>query len=337
MDWLGLDIGGANLKAADGLGYAIARPFALWKQAAELPGAIRDLLETCPAADALAVTMTGELADCFSTKAEGVAAILAAVDAAAGRRTARAYLTDGRFVVSQEAMAQPLLAAASNWHALARFAARYVAGRTGLLIDVGSTTTDIIPIRDGAPVARGRTDPERLCSGELVYTGVERSPVCAIVESVPWRGRPCRVAQELFATAWDAYLVIGDLPEEPHATRTADNRPATRAFAYDRLARAICADRTLVDEAGIRAIAEAVAESQLRQISCAGQGVIERLGGGPDTVIVSGQGEFLARRAAACLGWSPAVVSLAERLGPRASQAAAAHALAVLAREECAL
>ena len=37
---------------------------------------------SAPAADRLAVTMTGELCDCFRTKAEGVLHILAAVDAA---------------------------------------------------------------------------------------------------------------------------------------------------------------------------------------------------------------------------------------------------------------
>ncbi len=79
MTWLGLDIGGANLKAADGRGWAHSVPFALWRNPQGLIGALAALVETAPAAERLAVTMTGELCDCFRSKAEGVRHILAAV------------------------------------------------------------------------------------------------------------------------------------------------------------------------------------------------------------------------------------------------------------------
>ncbi|MEX2559527.1 MAG: tetrahydromethanopterin-linked C1 transfer pathway, partial [Pirellulales bacterium] len=85
MSWLALDIGGANLKAADGLGFAVARPFPLWQRPQALAGEIARLLADAPAAERIAVTMTGELADCFSTKREGVAAI--ARQGAQGRLT----------------------------------------------------------------------------------------------------------------------------------------------------------------------------------------------------------------------------------------------------------
>ncbi len=86
-----MDIGGANLKASDGGGWALWRPFPLWQRRDELPDALADLLRQSPPADALAVTMTGELADCFSTKAEGVETILAAVAAAACGRAIWVY------------------------------------------------------------------------------------------------------------------------------------------------------------------------------------------------------------------------------------------------------
>src|SRR5207302_599708 len=118
-----------------------------------------------PRVDHLAVTMTGELADCFVTKSEGVKFILSALtEAAAGRHT-RVYMTSGMLVSPAVALRQPLLAAASNWHALARFAGRFAPKGAGLLIDVGTTTTDIIPLIDGAPVTMDHTDPKRLLSG----------------------------------------------------------------------------------------------------------------------------------------------------------------------------
>lgn len=333
--WLALDIGGANLKAADGMGFALSRPFALWRRNRELPGAIAKLLAESPPAERLAVTMTGELADCFTTKAEGVAAILDAVQAAAASRRIDVYLTDGSWASPANAIANPLLAAASNWHALARFSARFLPEGPGLLIDIGSTTCDVIPLRDGRVVARGRTDPERLAQGELVYTGVQRSPICGVVNRLDWPSRQmtCAVAQELFATTWDAYLLLGDLPEEPDSTHTADGRPATKDHAHDRLARMICADRTMVDRAEALEMARQVAEAQCQQVAAALQMVLASLAARPSGVVISGIGEFLARRALERTRVDSPVISLSQILGSQVSRAATAHALAVLARE----
>ena len=105
---LGLDIGGANLKAAHSTGVVFLRPYALWKNPDGLPEALRQLVRESPPHDQLAVTMTGELCDCFETKRHGVAAILAAVDALAGHSPVRVWRTDGRFVDLSEARATPL-------------------------------------------------------------------------------------------------------------------------------------------------------------------------------------------------------------------------------------
>ena len=200
-------------------------------------------------------------------------------------------------------------------------------------IDLGSTTCDIIPLVDGVPAATGQTDPDRLLSGELVYTGVERSPICAILKTVSWRGHTCPVAQEVFATALDAYLMLGELPEMPTDLHTADRRPATRAAARDRLARMICADRSMFDEDDARAMSAAVVVAQMQQITEAIGKVVSRLPGPPGTVIISGRGEFLLRRAIQSLQLPAAVVSLTSQLGADISRCATAHALAVLAKE----
>jgi probable H4MPT-linked C1 transfer pathway protein len=333
MKWLALDIGGANLKAADGEGFAVSQPFPLWENPKQLTDALRALIALVPRADHVAVTMTGELADCFQTKAEGVLFILNALHVAADGRHTRAYLTNGKLVSLQIAMKQPLLAAASNWHALANFAGRYVPKGVGLLIDIGSTTCDLIPLVDGQPVTIGKTDPNRMINGELIYTGVERAPVCAVAQLVPWRGRKCPTAHENFATMRDAYLILGDLPEEPLNTQTADHRPATRSAARDRLARTICADREMFSEADARVMSEALAQAQLRKISAIAMQLLARLLQPPETVVISGRGEFLALRMLENLKLKANVVSLTREFGPELSRCAPAHALAVLARE----
>ena len=333
--WLGIDVGGAHLKAADGRGWAVSRPLALWRQPHELAGGLRELVaEANAATGGIAATMTGELADCFRTKAEGVEAIVGALVEAADDRPLRIYCTDGAWVDPSGALEQPLRVAAANWHALARLAGRWAAEGPAMLVDVGSTTTDLIPLLDARPVAQGKTDPERLARGELVYTGVVRSPICAVVAALPWRGRRCAVAQEWFATTGDAYVMLGDLPEDEHSCETADGRPATRPFAWERLARSICADRSMFDEHDALRAAETVARAQVAKISVGARQAAGALPGEPRVVVVSGQGEFVARRVVERLWPDAAVVSLAQRLGPSVSQCATAHALAVLADEE---
>ncbi len=332
MTVLAMDIGGANLKVADGCSFGRSVSFPLWRTPERLSAALSALLAETPETSRLVATMTGELADCYATKVEGVRAIVRALVEAAGGRALRVYLTTGEFVEPERAVEQPLLAAASNWHALARFAARWCA-ECGLLVDIGSTTTDVIPILAGEPSPRGRTDPERLLHGELVYTGVVRSPVCSVVRTLPWRDGRCRVAQELFATTLDAYLLLGDIAEDEHDTNTADGRGATRSAAHDRLARTICADRTMFSWLDAQASAREIARSQEADLAAALWQVVERMPQQPLRIVVSGQGEFLARRVAASVLPHVEIVSLGEQLGPALSCVAPAHALATLARE----
>ncbi|RIK82574.1 MAG: H4MPT-linked C1 transfer pathway protein [Planctomycetota bacterium] len=339
MTWLAFDIGGANIKSADGIAFAESRSFAMWQRPQLLVDTLRAMIAEAPPADHLAVTMTGELADCFATKTEGVLHILAAVEKAADRRHTRVYCSDGTLRAIEAVRRTPLAAAAANWHALARFASRFAKQGPALLIDVGTTTTDLVPLADGVIAAAengdgSRSDTHRLIAGEMVYTGVERSPVCAVVGAIPYRGRQCPVAQELFATTWDAYLTLGELPEEPLAAHTADGRPATKSAARDRLARAICADRESFDETDACAAAEAIVQAQTAKIGLALAQQASRMKSPPATVILSGLGEFLARRVLQRAKFSPTIVSLSEKLGPALSVCAPAHALAVIAREE---
>ncbi|TWU20058.1 hydantoinase/oxoprolinase family protein [Bythopirellula polymerisocia] len=328
---LALDIGGANVKLADGVGYAANWPFPLWKHPKDLAEKITRCLAKAPSAESLVVTMTGELCDCFETRAEGVRSIVAATMEAAGDRSVSFYQTNGQFVSSGEATEHPLLAAASNWHALAMVAARYCETEPGLLIDVGSTTTDIIPLIASKEAAQGRTDTERMLSGELVYSGVERSPVCAVVSHLPLRGKDCPVAQEFFATTADAYLLLGELPENPADVNTADGKPFTCAAAHTRLARMICADRGIVSMHETLDFAESIRNTQVDRIEKAFRLVVAAMPVEPQTIVLSGHGEFLARRLLERLDLPLRIFSLTEEWGPVVSRCAPAHALALLA------
>ncbi len=315
---LGLDVGGANLKAADAQGRAVNLPFPLWQHPKRLFTELRTIFKRF-APERIAVTMTGELCDCFATKRAGVAFIVDAVVRAAGSRPVYFWSTAGRFVSADEANAQPLAVAAANWHALAtHLGALYPRGEY-LLLDIGSTTADIIPILRGVPSTRGFTDPERLRFRELVYTGVIRTPLCALLG--------LNGAAELFATTEDIYILLGDLFEAAHCS-TADGKPATKAHAHARLARMTCDDAEGMSWDAALELAGALRDRQVRAIA---EAVASRFPAPIDGVILSGSGAFLIPRVLAHLGWHDVEeISLAEGWGPETSSAACAFAVARL-------
>jgi probable H4MPT-linked C1 transfer pathway protein len=334
FDLIAFDIGGANLKASDGLGWSASLPFPLWKRHRELAAALAVLIEARRPRRIVA-TMTGEICDCYPSRSAGVAHIAESLAAAATScpEPAGIYLVDGRIVPAAEAAAAWPLAAASNWHALARLAAACVAPGRAVLLDVGSTTTDIVPLRDGRPAATAHDDPGRMLAGELVYTGVERTNVAAITSHLPHRGHSRPVASELFAESRDAWLMLGDLPENKVAGETADGGPATREAARIRLARTMLLDPEDFTAADALTAAEAIAERQAAAIAAPLAQVADRSGGPPERVVLSGHGDRLAERAIAKAGWQPELVRLADLIGPAAARVAPAHALACIARE----
>jgi (4-(4-[2-(gamma-L-glutamylamino)ethyl]phenoxymethyl)furan-2-yl)methanamine synthase len=288
---LGWDVGGAYVKAAvveaaDGERSVrtASRPFEIWRDKHALPGVLRELAAELPPSDLVAVTMTAELSDVFRTKREGVGFVLDSV-LSVSRAPVRVFTTRGELVEPEVARAQPLEAAASNWVATAQLVGRFVPD--ALLVDIGSTTTDVIPVVDGRVTAIGRTDPERLVAGELLYTGALRTNVAAIVRRVPLSG--------------DAHVLLGSVAPDDYTCPTPDGRPPTPEFAAERLARVVCADGDMLGAADIRAIAEAVADAQVEEIGAALRIVARRLPR-PAPVIATGLGSFLTRRAADRLG-----------------------------------
>ncbi|CAN5589803.1 hydantoinase/oxoprolinase family protein [soil metagenome] len=346
---LGLDIGGANLKAVTSDGRAVSVPFAVWKHPEQLGDELAKLIGQFPEAKSLAVTMTAELCDCYETKREGVNKILDAVVFAAKGIPFQVWSTAGRFVSEAEARANHMAVAAANWHALATFAGRFVPQGIAILIDIGSTTTDIVFYRDGVPITRGLTDVHRMKNRELVYMGVRRTPACMLL----W---PC--ASEFFATSEDAYIVLGLLPERHDSNETADNRPATIAYSRDRLSRIRCGDRETLSSEDIENLARSIYESQVSTTKFSVNRNIEHYFPVADyktislTTITSGEGEFVAntvfdRLFENIFGHNELMakhfnshmliennrISLNKQLGPTVSACAPAHAIAVLAAE----
>ncbi|HEX2249290.1 MAG TPA: hydantoinase/oxoprolinase family protein [Gemmatimonadales bacterium] len=331
---MGWDIGGVNTKAARLNSNAppdcrsTSLPYELQRQ----PSLLSDTLRTAAwqigaeRDDCHAVTMTAELSQFFRTKREGVGFVLDALEATFPSERLHVYTVSGRFVSPEAAREDPLGVAASNWAATASWVGRWIPNC--ILIDVGSTTSDLIPIRQGRIAAWGRTDPERLRTGELVYTGALRTPVEAIARRLRFRDATIALAAEGFALSGDVHLWLGGIRPEEYTCPTPDGRPAIREYAGERLARSVCADRDLLDDADIDQLATGLAFEQTRNLCEALRAIRERC---PelDTAVVTGLGEFIAAGAARLVGLK--VCPLAEKLHG-SSQTAPATAVAYLLR-----
>ena len=353
---LGLDIGGANIKAASSDGDSVCRAFAIWQNKHGLLQELQQLpLLAGTRPDIVALTMTAELADCFETKAEGVEFIIRTVAEAFPDSVLRVWMTSGEFADPGDAIELSQLVAAANWHALATWAGRAVPSGAALLVDVGSTTTDIIPVLNGIPCPEGFTDLQRLAHSELIYTGVRRTPVCAIVPNVPLLDETHQnatggilawtipVVAELFATSLDAHLVNGDISDDPQDRNTADSRPATRVAALNRLAHAVCCDLDEISNEQLEHIARYISDRQIAQIAA---GIGHRLqyvshlaGTEPESVqlLLSGSGDWMAERALETCGWNlqHPPIQLRTMFVRNVSEAACAFAVARLAAERC--
>lgn len=303
---IGWDVGGAHLKACRLTGGRVrdvgqwACP--LWLGLDQLDQALAEARHRWPDMHrcAHAVTMTGEMADVFEHREEGVARIAERLAGQPGIGAA-VYAGEGGWCEPQAAPARWAEVASANWLATARLAAR----RTGdaLLVDIGSTTTDLIALRREKVAAQGRTDAERLVSGELVYMGVVRTPLCALAPRIAFRGELHNVMNEFFATAADVYRLTGELDPAHDVYLAADQGRKDAAGSRRRLARLVGRDAREASEADWLAFAMAWRECQLDETAAQAQRVIEQAALPPGAPLVAaGCGAFLAEALAERLG-----------------------------------
>lgn len=334
---IGWDVGGVNTKAAS-VTFAnggtdlrsVSAPYQLQHDPSALVPTLRRLAGELGVSggEPHAVTMTAELSQLFRTKREGVGFVLDALETAFPGSGFLVYTVAGVFIPPDQARRRPLEVAASNWVATATLVAEFEPD--AILVDTGSTTTDIIPIQGARVVATGLTDPDRLLSGELVYTGAVRTTAEALLHDVPLPGGRAGVSAEGFALIGDALVWLGRMQAGDYTAPTPDGRPATREFAGERLARLVCADREMLDAAAIDGIAGALAEAQIAKI-VAGVERVRARHSGISRAVVTGLGDFIALEAAHRAGLT--VVELSDRLGAAARTAPAAAVAWLLARE----
>jgi (4-(4-[2-(gamma-L-glutamylamino)ethyl]phenoxymethyl)furan-2-yl)methanamine synthase len=337
---IGWDIGGAHLKAARvGHGHVEAVVQAatpLWLGLDSLHAAFDALRAELGPADRHVITMTGELCDAFPSRREGVAGLAAIAAHHLAPAAPSLYAGRAGFVELGEAASHAADIASANWRASAEMVALKL--RDALFIDIGSTTTDIIPIVAGQVAAVGYSDAERLASGELIYTGLTRSFVMSLASRAPFRGAWTPLMNEYFASSADVRRILGDLPDGADKMATADGREKTVEASRARLARMIGREADEGGDSEWAGLAAWFAEAQARQVTDAALLRLSRNDvAAAAPVVAAGVGEGLAAEAARrlgrpCLGFSSLIAAPAE-----ASHCAPAVAVALLGANRQAL
>jgi hypothetical protein len=273
---IGIDVGGANLKVVTAKGTFI-HYCPLWEESS-----LGDILQHYHSSDTgAAVVMSGELADCFASKSEGIRFIVDAVRDVFP--DALFYGTDAEFHDS----AVPELAAA-NWLASADF---LMEGHRGdLLVDLGSTTTDIIPLHS-LDTLKGLSDLRRLQQGYLVYSGLLRTTVPALIREVSLSGTLTPVCPEYFACSADVHLVLGHITEAGYTITPPDRKGRDRIASLQRLSRVVCADLEDIGEEGAVAVARAFWEAQRSLFCCSVERIMTPCGAG--SILCAGVGAGL--------------------------------------------
>jgi probable H4MPT-linked C1 transfer pathway protein len=235
--------------------------------------------------------------DVFPDRERGVNGLLDLFEAQFGGDAASVYSTQGCFLPLAEARHAWSRVASANWHATASLAARLEP--RGILVDVGSTTTDLVPFDGHRLCHRGSTDQERLRADELVYTGVVRTPLMALVQRVPFAGRWQNLAADFFATTADVYRITGELREADDLLDPADHGGKRREDSLRRLARMLGTDPDAGMDPDLCALAAFVAERQIDLVDAALQRMLADLPGLRGAPLVgAGSGRFLVGRLA---------------------------------------
>jgi probable H4MPT-linked C1 transfer pathway protein len=282
---LGLDIGGANTKYVL-LSYtnkkaellmAESEYFPFWKDHQKLALFLTNLKEKIESkfglVNQVSFVTTAELADCYQTKKEGIKDICSAVDEVFSDKNPVIMDVNGNFINMADASKKWLEVAATNWFASASLIGLHYPN--AIVIDIGSTTTDFIPVNEGKVVAKGKNDLERLTSKELVYTGLLRTNVATVVQNLKVRSENVSISSEFFATTGDVYFILDDLEASEFTVETADGKPITKRNSLARIARVVCADLNQLSKNELLDIAKQIKLKQIQILSSSLEKVLQ--------------------------------------------------------------
>jgi (4-(4-[2-(gamma-L-glutamylamino)ethyl]phenoxymethyl)furan-2-yl)methanamine synthase len=301
-NYIGWDIGGAHLKVAS-IGekgkIEFVEQFAspLWQGIEQLETLLPKTIEQLPQGPlSHAFTITAELVDIFKDRQEGINTLIEICEKNFGSKIFL-YAAGKGLLGLASAKDQISQIASANWHASAVYTASLI--ESGLFIDVGSTTTDIIPFNNKELNNRGLDDQSRLRFDELVYTGVVRTTLMSLTNKVPFEGEWQNIAAENFATTADIYRILDKLEESDDLMESADGGSKDINGSMRRLARMLGTDSITSNERlRWHKVAEYFEEIQLQMLTNSVLRVLSNSPASGSKIIGAGAGRFLIKKIA---------------------------------------
>ncbi len=294
-DCVGWDLGGAHLKAVwvrDGRVLRVWQvPCPLWQGTDRLMEALQSLLTLLPSRCRHGLTMTGEMVDLFPSRHEGVKVILKTFKSLIANEDPRIFMGSQLIPLSILTNKNYNKIASNNWQITQHWLAQQCPDT--LLVDIGSTTTDLAPIVSSQPACLGSDDHSRMRHGELLYMGVLRTPLMALAGQVPFEGEWVPLMAEHFASTADVYRILGQLPAHIDQGETADGGPKTGSASIVRLARMVGADREDAPDEAWQRLAAGIREIQLQRLTSGCMRLLSRTHQKLTTLVGAGVGRFL--------------------------------------------
>ena len=301
-NYTGWDIGGAHLKVAsinnDGrLEWVEQFATPLWKGIDQLETVIPETMGKLSSTSTFhGLTMTAELVDIFNDRVSGMHTLLDMCEKHLGNNISL-YATDKGLLSLEKARKNIDQVASANWHASANYTASQI--ESGVFIDIGSTTTDIIPFSNSKINSRGFNDQDRLRFDELIYTGVIRTSLMALTNKAPFEGLWQNLAMEHFATTADVYRILGCLHEDDDLMDSADGNSKDIDGSIRRLARMLGTDScTTVNQNRWYKLAEYFQEVQLQMLCKGVLRILSTLPTNNQKIVGAGVGRFLVNKIA---------------------------------------
>jgi len=323
---LGIDIGGANTKITEinekGEFKVHHLYFPMWKNNEKLAEVLKSYSKNV---SKVALVTTAELADSYETKKEGVENIVNAVKEAFGDCIS-VFDSDCKFISTEEAVQNYMKVSASNWCATADFISKNIE-KNCIMVDMGSTTTDIIPIVDGKAVS-GKTDLDRLMNNELLYVGTLRTPLSFLGNKIEFRKTTTNVSSEYFAITGDVSVILGKVTEDEYTCDTPDGKPADKKSSLVRISKVLCSDLNQISVEEAESIAKEYYKIWTGLIKENVETVSKKYG--INKVVITGLGEEVLKDALNDFE----VISVKEKYGKDVSLATPSFAVAVLLKNE---
>jgi probable H4MPT-linked C1 transfer pathway protein len=151
-----------------------------------------------------------------------------------------------------------------NWHSIGKYLTNFV--KNALIIDFGSTTTDFICIKDGKIMNKAFNDFKRLLNGEILYTGLIRTPLFAIKKNIKYKSKNISIIPEYFANTSDIYRINKQIKKEFDIDDETDFSDKNVIGSYKRIARSFGMDYHFKDKLFIKKLSENIMNEQLNMI-----------------------------------------------------------------------